>query len=64
MGAVAPMVSNGYGCFYRINDYKFFCIVSGWNSCQEVSVDEFIGRVRQAMLDVFDMLTNNSTSKL
>ena len=39
-GAVAPMVENGYGFFYRINDEKIIYSVSSYNSCPETSAQQ------------------------
>nr|XP_033787107.1 peroxisomal carnitine O-octanoyltransferase isoform X2 [Geotrypetes seraphini] len=35
LGAVVPMVHNGYGFFYRINDDRFVVTCTAWKSCPE-----------------------------
>ncbi|XP_041039525.1 peroxisomal carnitine O-octanoyltransferase isoform X5 [Carcharodon carcharias] len=40
LGAVLPMVHNGYGFFYRIRDDRIVVACSAWKSCPETDAEE------------------------
>ena len=58
-GAVAPMLENGYGFFYRINDEKIIYSVSAYNSCPNTSARQLCDSFDYYMCNVLHLLMNS-----
>ena len=58
-GAVAPMIENGYGFFYRINDEKIIYSVSAYNSCPDTSAQQMSDCFQFYMSNVLQLLRSN-----
>uniref|UniRef100_A0A8C4NM81 Peroxisomal carnitine O-octanoyltransferase n=2 Tax=Eptatretus burgeri TaxID=7764 RepID=A0A8C4NM81_EPTBU len=54
-GVVAPMVHNGYGCFYSINSQKIFINVSTWDSNPETNGEGFFEALSSALHETMNL---------
>lgn len=65
-GAVAPMMQDGYGTFYRVEAEKIVPVVTAWKVSEETDADKFV----TGMMDAFEELghlldtTSSNTAKL
>ncbi|CAK8697219.1 unnamed protein product [Clavelina lepadiformis] len=59
-GGVAPMVEDGYGFFYRINDGRLIYTVSAYNSSSETSAQKMSDHFEYSMSTVYDLLKLSS----
>ncbi|XP_077967038.1 peroxisomal carnitine O-octanoyltransferase-like [Styela clava] len=63
-GGVAPMVEDGYGCFYCINTDRMFLTTSTWKSSKISNGKLFMEELHKSLLDVYKILINEKLSKL
>ncbi|XP_078494503.1 peroxisomal carnitine O-octanoyltransferase-like [Ciona intestinalis] len=59
-GSVAPMVDNGYGFFYRINDNKIIYSVSAFNSNKETNAGLLSINFQNALISVLHILSQSN----
>nr|XP_002121792.1 peroxisomal carnitine O-octanoyltransferase-like [Ciona intestinalis] len=59
-GGVPPMVDNGYGIFYRVNDHKLPYVVTTWKHCDVTNNKLFAAELEKAFVDVFKMFESKS----
>nr|CAB3233914.1 peroxisomal carnitine O-octanoyltransferase-like [Phallusia mammillata] len=63
-GVVAPMLDDGYGCFYRIIDDSVVCTMTSWRYSKQTNLTRFSAYLEQALQDVYEMFVNMNDSKL
>ena len=61
-GAVAPMLENGYGFFYRINNHKIVYSISAYNSCSSTSAQQMSDCFQYYMCTVMHILKEDAYS--
>ena len=59
-GGVPPMVENGYGCFYGIEDQRITFTLTCFNRCPETNVDSFFNNIRLSLQNMHQILTTAS----
>ncbi|XP_060680936.1 peroxisomal carnitine O-octanoyltransferase isoform X2 [Hemiscyllium ocellatum] len=57
LGAVLPMVHNGYGFFYRIRDDRIVVACSAWKSCPETDAEELYKGLVQSFYEMIKLTT-------
>ncbi|KAI1885482.1 hypothetical protein AGOR_G00204150 [Albula goreensis] len=57
LGAVAPMVTHGYGFFYRIRDDRIVASCSAWKSCPETDAEKLHQNLRTSLRDILQLMT-------
>ncbi|XP_078091263.1 peroxisomal carnitine O-octanoyltransferase isoform X2 [Mustelus asterias] len=57
LGAVLPMVHNGYGFFYRIRDDRIVVACSAWKSCPETDAEELYQELAQSFHEMIKLTT-------
>ncbi|XP_048469646.1 peroxisomal carnitine O-octanoyltransferase isoform X2 [Rhincodon typus] len=57
LGAVLPMVHNGYGFFYRIRDDRIVVACSAWKSCPETDAEELYKGLVQSFHEMIMLTT-------
>lgn len=57
LGAVLPMVYNGYGFFYRIRDDRIVVACSAWKSCPETDAEELYKGLVQSFHEMINLMT-------
>ncbi|CAL9705763.1 unnamed protein product [Knipowitschia caucasica] len=57
LGAVAPMVHQGYGVFYRIRDDRLVFSVSAWKSCRETDAAVFFNLLSSSLHQMLHLST-------
>uniref|UniRef100_UPI00398EE150 peroxisomal carnitine O-octanoyltransferase n=1 Tax=Pristiophorus japonicus TaxID=55135 RepID=UPI00398EE150 len=57
LGAVLPMVYNGYGFFYRIRDDRIVVACSAWKSCPETDAEELYKGLVQSFHGMIKLMT-------
>lgn len=55
-GGVAPMVEDGYGCFYHMEPKQIAAVVTSWRSCKETDSVVFMNEVHQCLTEMGDMI--------
>lgn len=51
-GGVPPLVEEGYGCFYGIEDYSITFCCTAYKTCAETDLKTFYRHLSQALLDM------------
>ncbi|XP_019896694.2 peroxisomal carnitine O-octanoyltransferase isoform X2 [Esox lucius] len=57
LGAVAPMVNNGYGFFYRIRDDRIVASCSAWKSSPETDAETLFQNLATSLHDMLQLAT-------
>ncbi|PIK52014.1 putative peroxisomal carnitine O-octanoyltransferase [Apostichopus japonicus] len=56
LGAVAPMVKNGYGVFYNLLAERYFATVISYKTCPETDSMEFFDQIRHSLMVMIQLL--------
>ncbi|XP_007896339.1 LOW QUALITY PROTEIN: peroxisomal carnitine O-octanoyltransferase [Callorhinchus milii] len=59
LGAVVPMVRNGYGFFYRIRDDRIVVACSAWKSSPETNAEELYKAVSLSFQEMVQMVSKS-----
>ncbi|KAK7886788.1 hypothetical protein WMY93_026409 [Mugilogobius chulae] len=57
LGAVAPMVHQGYGVFYRIRDDRIVFSVSAWKSCHRTDAATYFNNLSSSLHEMLHLAT-------
>ncbi|XP_028833452.1 peroxisomal carnitine O-octanoyltransferase [Denticeps clupeoides] len=57
LGAVAPMVHHGYGCFYRIRDDRIMVACTAWKSCAETDAEALFQNLCSSLHQMLHLTT-------
>ncbi|XP_037532221.1 peroxisomal carnitine O-octanoyltransferase [Nematolebias whitei] len=57
LGAVAPMVTQGYGFFYRIRDDRIVISITSWNSCRETDAASLFNNFSSSLHEMLHLAT-------
>ncbi|XP_013875808.1 peroxisomal carnitine O-octanoyltransferase [Austrofundulus limnaeus] len=57
LGAVAPMVKQGYGFFYRIRDDRIVISVTAWKSCHETDAAVLFNHFSSSLHELLHLAT-------
>ncbi|XP_033836251.1 peroxisomal carnitine O-octanoyltransferase [Periophthalmus magnuspinnatus] len=57
LGAVAPMVRQGYGVFYRIRDDRLVFSVSAWKSCHQTDAATYFNNLSSSLHEMLHLAT-------
>lgn len=60
-GAVAPMVQDGYGTFYRVEPHKIVPIVTSWLVSQETDAEKFAQALMDGLAELGRLLDTMAT---
>lgn len=59
-GGVPPMVENGYGCFYGIEDNRITFTITNFKHCSETNCEAFFNNIRLSLQNMNHILTTGS----
>ncbi|AWO96610.1 putative peroxisomal carnitine O-octanoyltransferase [Scophthalmus maximus] len=59
LGAVAPMVHQGYGFFYRIRDDRIVISISAWKSCHETDAQSLFNIFCSSLHEMLHLATTS-----
>ncbi|XP_012673584.1 peroxisomal carnitine O-octanoyltransferase [Clupea harengus] len=57
LGAVAPMVPHGYGCFYQIRDDRIVASCTAWKSCAETNAETLFHSLSTCLHEMLQLST-------
>ncbi|XP_017280549.1 peroxisomal carnitine O-octanoyltransferase isoform X2 [Kryptolebias marmoratus] len=59
LGAVAPMVHQGYGFFYRIRDDRIVISITSWKSCRETDAASLFNNFSSSLHELLHLATTS-----
>lgn len=59
-GGVPPMLPNGYGCFYGIEDDKITFTITCFKGCSETNCDAYFNNIRLSLQNMNNILSQGS----
>lgn len=59
-GGVPPMIENGYGCFYGIEDNRLTFTITDYKRCHETESNAFYNNIKLSLKNMHNILTSGS----